>query len=127
MRRILFISTLALMSVTTKVTMAQQQSPGPQPAPETGEKFKIGMAGFTFWKFDIDTTLKTMQRVDVHYLCIKDFQLPLESTGEQIAAFKTKLKAGGVTGYAVGPIMPVNIICSGANAMLIHIPSNLVH
>jgi len=42
--------------------------------------------------------------VDVHYLCIKDFHLPLSSTPEQIAEFHQKLKAKGVTGYAVGPI-----------------------
>ncbi|MDP4205729.1 MAG: sugar phosphate isomerase/epimerase [Bacteroidota bacterium] len=91
--------------MTGVVVNAQQtQRPGPQPAPETGEKFKIGIAGFTFSKFDLDKTLETMQRVNVHYLCIKDFHLPLKSTDEQIAAFQTKLKEKGVTGYAVGPI-----------------------
>jgi len=82
----------------------QTQRPGPQPAPETGETFKLGMAGFTFYKFDIDKTLETLKRIDIHYLCIKDFHLPLNSTDEQIAAFKTKLQKNDVTGYAVGPI-----------------------
>lgn len=68
------------------------------------EAFKLGMAGYTFVNFDIDKTLDIMQRLDVHYLCIKDFHLPLDSTDEQIAAFKEKLAAKGVTGYAVGPI-----------------------
>jgi sugar phosphate isomerase/epimerase len=77
---------------------------GEQLAPETGETFKIGMAGYTFHKFDIDKTLETMQKTDVHYLCIKDFHLPLSSTDEQIAAFHAKLAAKDVTGYAVGPI-----------------------
>ncbi|MDR2058465.1 MAG: sugar phosphate isomerase/epimerase [Dysgonamonadaceae bacterium] len=72
--------------------------------PETGETFKIGMAGYTFVNFDIDKTLEIMQKADVHYLCIKDFHLPLNSTDEQIAAFHAKLAAKGVTGYAVGPI-----------------------
>lgn len=83
---------------------AQEKRPDPQPAPETGETFKIGMAGYTFVKFDLDKTLETMQRADVHYLCIKDFHLPLNSTDEQIAAFHAKLKDKGVTGYAVGPL-----------------------
>ena len=82
----------------------QPERPGPQPPPETGEKFRIGMAGYTFAKFDLDKTLETMQRVDVHYLCIKDFHLPMNSTDEQIAAFHAKLKEKGVTGYGVGPI-----------------------
>ncbi len=86
------------------VCNAQELRPGPQPPPETGEKFKVGMAGYTFLKFDIDKTLETLKRTDVHYLCIKDFHLPLTATDEEIAAFHTKLKANDVTGYAVGPI-----------------------
>ena len=104
MRRKVFVLMVAMLTLTTQVSMSQQQRPGPQPAPETGEKFKIGMAGYTFAKFDIDKTLETMQRADVHYLCIKDFHLPLTSTDEQIAAFHAKLQSKGVTGYAVGPI-----------------------
>ena len=68
------------------------------------EPFHLGMAGFTFVKFDIDQTLAFMQKLDVHYLCIKDFHLPLDSTDEQIAAFKAKLAAANVIGYGVGPI-----------------------
>jgi sugar phosphate isomerase/epimerase len=62
------------------------------------------MAGYTFVKFDLDKTLETLEKADVHYLCIKDFHLPLNSTGEQIAAFHAKLKSKKVTGYAVGPL-----------------------
>lgn len=91
-------------AMTFLFAMAQPEKPGPQPAPETGEKFKVGMAGFTFVKFDLDKTLETLQRADVHYLCIKDFHLPLNSTDEQIQNFHSKLKEKGVTGYAVGPI-----------------------
>jgi inosose dehydratase len=94
---------LGLMSFFISVGQ-QPQRPGPQPPPETGEKFKVGMAGYTFLKFDLDKTLETMKKVDVHYLCIKDFHLPLNSTDEQIAAFQKKLKDNGVIGYAVGPL-----------------------
>jgi sugar phosphate isomerase/epimerase len=78
--------------------------PGPQPPVDTYEKFKVGMAGYTFVKFDLDKTLETLEKCDVHYLCIKDFHLPFKSTDEEIAAFHEKLKSKGVTGYAVGPI-----------------------
>ncbi len=81
-----------------------QQRPDPQPAPDTKEAFKLGMAGYTFVKFDLETTLKTMQRCDVHYLCIKDFHLPIESSDEEIAAFHEKCASYGVTGYGVGPL-----------------------
>ena len=95
----LFVGILVFLSA-----MAQTERPGQQPAPETGETFKVGMAGYTFVKFDLDKTLETLQRTDVHYLCIKDFHLPMNSTDEQIAAFHAKLKNKGVTGYAVGPV-----------------------
>ncbi|MFC4675585.1 sugar phosphate isomerase/epimerase family protein [Dysgonomonas termitidis] len=71
---------------------------------DDGELFKVAIAGYTFVNFNLDETLKMMQEVDVHYLCIKDFHLPLTSTDEEIAAFHAKLAAHNVTGYAVGPI-----------------------
>ncbi len=82
----------------------QPERPGQQPPAETGESFKLGMAGYTFAKFNLDVALATLKREDVHYLCIKDFHLPFNSTDEEIAAFHAKLKDAGVTGYAVGPI-----------------------
>ena len=72
--------------------------------PETGEKFKLGMAGYSFLKFDLDKTLDQMQKLDMHYLCVKDFHLPLNSTDAQIKDFLAKLAAKDVTAYAVGPI-----------------------
>jgi len=68
------------------------------------DSFHLGMAGYTFVKFDLDTTLAFMKRIDVRYLCIKDFHLPQDADAAQIAAFKEKLVAANVTGYAVGPI-----------------------
>lgn len=71
---------------------------------DDGELFKVAIAGYTFVNFNLDETLKMMQEVDVHYLCIKDFHLPLNSNDAEIAAFHAKLAAHNVTGYAVGPI-----------------------
>jgi sugar phosphate isomerase/epimerase len=101
MKLLLLAFTFAFSLITG---IAQETKPGPQPPPETGEKFKVGMAGYTFVKFDLDKTLETLKKTDVHYLCIKDFHLPFASTDEEITAFHAKLKASDVTGYAVGPI-----------------------
>ena len=68
------------------------------------DTFRLGIAGFTFHKFKLDQALEMLKQVDVHYLCIKDFHLPLKSTAEEIAAFHAKCKSFGVTGYGVGPI-----------------------
>ncbi|MFV0607122.1 MAG: sugar phosphate isomerase/epimerase, partial [Niabella sp.] len=89
----------------TLPTWAQQsERPAPQPPIDSKEKFKVGMAGYTFVNFDIDKALETLEKSDVHYLCIKDFHLPISSTDAQIAAFHKKLKDKNVTGYGVGPI-----------------------
>ena len=89
---------------TAGASLAQDQRPGPRSLPESAEKYRMGIAGYTFIKIDLDKALETMEKVDVHYLCIKDFYLPLNSNADQIAQFKEKLKSKGVVGYAVGPI-----------------------
>jgi inosose dehydratase len=80
--------------------------PGTESYSESGKEdlFKLAIAGWTFNKYKLEPSLDMMARVDVNYLCIKNFHLPLDSTPEQIAVFHEKLKAKGVTGYAVGPI-----------------------
>ncbi len=63
------------------------------------QSFKVGMAGYTFVNFDLDYTLTALEKLDVHYLCVKDFHLPLDATDAQMDAFREKLAA-----KAVGPI-----------------------
>ena len=82
----------------------QAFAPTPVKKAKKEDLFKVSMAGFSFYHFDIDQTLEMMRHIDVHYLCIKDFHLPYNATDEDIAAFLAKLKSKGVTGYAVGPI-----------------------
>lgn len=68
------------------------------------DDFRIGVAGYTYRNFDIDQTLKYLQSMGVKYLSVKDFWLPLNSTAEQMKAFKAKCAAHGVDGYILGPI-----------------------
>ena len=67
-------------------------------------KVKIGIAAFTFRKFDIDSTLKMYKIADVKYMSVKDFHLPLNSTIEEMEIFKQKCAANDVIPYALGPI-----------------------
>lgn len=68
------------------------------------EELQIGLAGFNFRQFDIDRTIEMMNQIGVKYLSVKDFHLPLNSTREQMEAFKQKLAAAGIEGYTLGPI-----------------------
>ena len=105
-RRLFFKQGLAgaLLLGTSAIAKAGLPDPVKPKAPKAVNPFHLGMAGYTFVNFDLDTTLKTLERLDIHYLCIKDFHLPLNSTDEQIRAFHDKCAAHKVTGYAVGPI-----------------------
>jgi Sugar phosphate isomerases/epimerases len=90
-----------LISGVNKVSAVEQVKPK---TPKATNPFKLGMAGYTFRDFDLETTLKTLKRLDMNYLCIKDFHLPLNADEEQIKAFHEKCASYDVTGYAVGPI-----------------------
>jgi sugar phosphate isomerase/epimerase len=99
------VAALAILGTSSQAKAAEgvkKNSTLKTPHPE--EPFHLGMAGWTFNKFDLQKTLETMKQLDVHYLCIKDFHLPLNSTDEEIAAFHQKLSEYGVIGYGVGPI-----------------------
>lgn len=66
--------------------------------------FKLGMAGYSCNRLSTDDTLALLKRLDVNYLCIKNFHLPFEATDADIATFKQKCADHGVTGYGLGPI-----------------------
>ena len=68
------------------------------------EGLQLGMAGFTFAKYDIEKSIAIMNRVNVKTLSLKDFHLPLDSTPEKIQTVLTQFKDGGITIYAVGVI-----------------------
>ena len=102
--KIIFSILIALFSLGNITNAQGLKRPDPQPAPETIETFKLGIAGYTFHKFDLDKTLETLKTTDVQYLCIKDFHLSFSSTDDEIKAFHSKLAEYGVTGYGVGSI-----------------------
>lgn len=64
----------------------------------------VGIADYTFLNFDIPTSIKMMERLDIHYMSIKDFHLPLNSTKEKIDEVVNEYKQGGITIYGVGVI-----------------------
>jgi len=118
MNRRSFLGTgaLALLAAGTKVLAQAPAACGTSGCCKKGRvPFKFGMAGFSCHRLTLDETLKLMQKLDLHYLCIKDFHLPIKSTQAEIDAFKQKCADFGVTGYGVGPIyMATNDACKRA-------------
>ena len=72
--------------------------------PKPPEKFSIGMAGFTFMNFNVDQTIEMMKRINVHYISLKDFHLPLNSAQGKINEVIGKFRDAGISVYAVGVI-----------------------
>jgi inosose dehydratase len=68
------------------------------------EPLNIGVAGYTFVKFNVEQSIAMMKRIGVTNLSLKEFHLPLNSTDEKIAEVLGKFKAAGINIYAVGVI-----------------------
>ena len=98
MKKILAIlAAVMVLSAAGRTVAAQTTHRG-------SDDMKIGVAGYTYRSFDLDQTLRYLKSMDVKYLSVKDWWLPLNSTKEQMDAFKAKCAEYGVEGYILGPI-----------------------
>lgn len=70
--------------------------------------FKVGIASYTFRKFNVDDTIKAMQRLNLRYISIKDFHLPLKSTTAERKAVIQKFTDAGITPLSCGNITMQN-------------------
>lgn len=99
MKKLFRLLTLAALILLAKPANAQLIE-----GPRGYEDFKIGIAGYTYRSFDIDQTLAFLKSMEVHYMSVKDWWLPLDSTKEQMDAFKAKCREYDVEPYILGPI-----------------------
>ena len=72
--------------------------------PPTSGTLPVGIADYTFLHFDIPQSIQMMQRLDLHFMSIKDFHLPLDSSQEKIDEVLKQYRDGGITIYGVGVI-----------------------
>lgn len=94
--RLLTLATLLSLSIPAKAQLVS--------GPRGYDDFKIGVAGYTYRSYDIDQTLAFLKSMEVKYFSVKDWWLPLDSTKEQMDAFKAKCREAGVNPYILGPI-----------------------
>lgn len=99
MKKLFRLMALAVMVASAATANAQLIS-----GPRGSEDFKIGVAGYTYRSYDIDQTLAFLKSMEVKYLSVKDWWLPLDSTKEQMDAFKAKCCEYEVNPYILGPI-----------------------
>ena len=67
-------------------------------------QLRVGMAGYTFAKFNLDQAIAIMNRVNIKNISVKDIHLPLNSSEEKIKEVLGKFSAAGINVYAVGVI-----------------------
>jgi len=70
--------------------------------------FTLGMASYTFRKFNLEDTLAMTKRLGLERIAFKSFHLPLESTKEEINSTVSKVKAAGLKLYGGGVVYMKN-------------------
>jgi sugar phosphate isomerase/epimerase len=70
--------------------------------------FKAGVASYTLRKFPLEGAIRSIQRVGLRYVSIKDFHLPLNSTAEERRSVAARFKEAGITPLSCGNITMEN-------------------
>ncbi|NCI51484.1 sugar phosphate isomerase/epimerase [Sediminibacterium roseum] len=71
---------------------------------QDAEPLPVGVAGYTFAKFDLDKSIAMMKRLGVSNLSLKEIHLPLNASQEAVNTAMAKLREGGINVYTVGVI-----------------------
>lgn len=69
-----------------------------------GADFPVGIAGYTFFKFDIDQSITMMKRVGITNLSLKEVHLPMNSSEEKVKSTVAKFTAAGINVYTIGVV-----------------------
>jgi inosose dehydratase len=82
------------------VSLSQGQSTGKT----AGKSLKLGLASYTLRKFGLERTLAETARLDLKYISLKDFHLPLKSTPAECEKVAQEVKKAGIELYGGGVI-----------------------
>jgi len=101
----------AAMAAALPARAVFAQSSSPAPAGRAGDPWrglKVGVASYTLRKMPLDAAIKAIQRVDLHYVSIKDAHLPMNSTAEERRAVAQRFKDAGITPLSCGNVTMEN-------------------
>lgn len=73
-------------------------------AKKTDTRLNLGMASYTFRKFNVENTLAMTKRLGLQRIAFKSFHLPLDSTEDEIKAVTQKVKDAGLELYGCGVV-----------------------
>jgi len=69
---------------------------------------KLGMASYTFRNFTLDETINMTKQLDIDWIALKSFHLPLESAKDEIKKIAAKVRQNGLNLYGAGVIYMKN-------------------
>lgn len=67
-------------------------------------KFSLGIASYTFRRFNLEQTLAMTRRLGIGHIAFKDFHLPLDSSEEQIKFVANAVRQAGLRLYGCGVV-----------------------
>lgn len=73
-------------------------------SPKAEAHLPVGIAGYTFYQFELDQAIAMMKRLNLSYLSLKDKHLPLNSNDEKIRSVLKQCAESGIKVYTVGVI-----------------------
>jgi sugar phosphate isomerase/epimerase len=76
----------------------------PTPVAARNRRLKLGLASYSVRKFTLDQALEMCKEMDVSYINLKDFHLPMTDSPEALAAARKKIEAAGLTIMGGGTI-----------------------
>jgi sugar phosphate isomerase/epimerase len=79
-------------------------APATRPSSDPWRGLKVGVASYSFRKLPLDACIKAIQRVDLHYVSIKDVHLSMTSTADERKAVSQKFRDAGITPLSCGNI-----------------------
>src|SRR4051794_38518245 len=59
-------------------------------------RLPVGIAGYTFAKFDLEKSIAMMRRIAVQNLSLKEFHLPLNSNEEKVKSVMSQFSAANI-------------------------------
>src|SRR6266436_6394491 len=89
----------AAAGTLTNFTVAQAK-----PSTDPLHNLKIGVASYSLRKMNADAAVKTIQRVGLKYVSLKDMHLPLKGTPEQLQAGVKRFTDAGIIPISCGVV-----------------------
>jgi inosose dehydratase len=94
----------AVAAILPPPLRSNQSQVFPEEKSTENRKLKLGIASYTFRKFNLDETIQMTKRVGMKRIAFKSFHLPLESTKNEIKTVVSQVEKAGLLLYGAGVI-----------------------